>query len=155
MKSNHTSLITLLCFIALHSCFCLRATAQNFSVDWYKFSGGGGTSTGASFSVSGTIGQPDATANSALTGGNFSLTGGFWSLYAVQQAGFPTLYIHSSAPNTAVVFWQNIGNCSLQTNGNLATTNWGDYGGSIALINGTNNATFAPATGNRFFRLRP
>ena len=129
-------------------------------MDWYKVSGGGGTSSGGPvtgsnyFSVSGTIGQPDASANNALTGANFSLTGGFWSLYAVQTTGFPTLAIRSAAPNSAVVFWQNVGSYTLQTNSNLASTNWVDYGGSVALLNGTNNATFAPAVGNRFFRLR-
>ena len=132
----------------------LAASAQNYSVDWYKISGGGGTSSGGNFSVSGTIGQPDASANSALSGGNFSLTGGFWSLYAVQTTGFPTLYIRAAAPNSAVLFWQNVGSNTLQTNSNVATTNWADYGGSVALINDTNNVTFAPAVGNLFFRLR-
>ena len=141
-------------FFILHSSFCLRVVGQNFSVDWYKISGGGGTSSGGNFSISGTIGQPDASANSALSGGNFSLTGGFWSLYAVQTTGFPTLVIRSAAPNSAVVFWQNAGSYTLQTNSNLASTNWVDYGGSVALLNGTNNVTFAPAVGNRFFRLR-
>ena len=37
--------------------------------------GGGGTSTGGVYSVSGTIGQPDA---GLLTGGSYTLAGGFW-----------------------------------------------------------------------------
>src|SRR6185436_16695827 len=42
--------------------------------------GGGQTfSTGGSFSLGGTIGQPDAGSPSApLTGGSFELVGGFW-----------------------------------------------------------------------------
>ena len=147
-------------FSILVALIALAVSAQNFSVDWYKISGGGGMSSGGPvtgsnyFSVSGTIGQPDASANSALSGGNFSLTGGFWSLYAVQTTGFPTLYIRAAAPNSAVLFWQNVDSYTLQTNSNLATTNWADYGGSVALLNGTNNVTFAPAVGNLFFRLR-
>lgn len=47
------------------------------SIPWYTIDGGGGTSTGGSFTLSGTIGQPDA---GVLTGGNFTLTGGFWSI---------------------------------------------------------------------------
>ena len=35
-------------------------------------------STGGTFSLSGTIGQPDAASNPTLTGGSFELTGGFW-----------------------------------------------------------------------------
>ena len=53
--------------------FVLGAQAQiNYSLDWFKVSGGGGTSTRGVYSVSGTIGQPDA--SGAVTGGNYSLT---------------------------------------------------------------------------------
>ena len=34
--------------------------AQNYSIDWYKIAGGGGTSIGGNYSTSGTIGQQDA-----------------------------------------------------------------------------------------------
>ena len=34
--------------------------AQTYSIDWYKIAGGGGTSTGGTYAVSGTIGQPEA-----------------------------------------------------------------------------------------------
>jgi hypothetical protein len=57
--------------------------AQNFSIDWHKVSGGGGASGGGQYSVCGTIGQHDAGA--ALSGGSFSLTGGFWSSVAVVE----------------------------------------------------------------------
>ena len=33
---------------------------QNYSIDWFTIDGGGGTSTGGVYAVSGTIGQPDA-----------------------------------------------------------------------------------------------
>ena len=49
--------------------------AQQYSIDWYKTSGGGGTSTNGQYSVTGTIGQPDA--GGAMSGGSYSLTGGF------------------------------------------------------------------------------
>ena len=49
--------------------------AQNFAIDWFTIDGGGGTSTGGVYSISGTIGQPDA--GPVLTGGNYSLVGGF------------------------------------------------------------------------------
>ena len=76
--------------------------AQQHSIDWYKISGGGGTSTGEVYSVSGTIGQPDAIG--AMTGGDYSFTGGFWSLYAVQIPGAPFLDITYSG-GKAVVSW--------------------------------------------------
>jgi hypothetical protein len=52
------------------------AMAQPFAINWYTIDGGGGTSTGGTFSLSGTIGQADA--GGPMTGGTFSLTGGFW-----------------------------------------------------------------------------
>ena len=55
--------------------FAMNAVAQNYSIDWYKFAGGGGTSTGEVYSVSGTIGRPGA--GGPMTGGNYSVTGGF------------------------------------------------------------------------------
>jgi hypothetical protein len=126
--------------------------AQNYSVDWHKISGGGGTSTNGNFSVSGTIGQPDA--SGAMNGGNYSVTGGFWSLYAVRTLGAPNLSIRLVAPNSAVVSWANAGSFTLQTNNNLTTANWLGYGGNIQLNNGTNSITISPAAGNLFFRLK-
>ena len=52
------------------------ANAQDFSISWYTIDGGGGTSTGGDFSLSGTIGQHDA--GGPMTGGDFSVSGGFW-----------------------------------------------------------------------------
>ena len=57
------------------------ASAQ-FSIDWYTIDAGGGTSSGGGFTLSGTIGQPDA--GPTLSGGAFELTGGFWA--ATQNA---------------------------------------------------------------------
>src|SRR5258706_1616196 len=53
--------------------------AQNFSIDWYSIDGGGGTSTNTQFSLTGTIGQPDA---GHMSGGSFTLEGGFWGSVA-------------------------------------------------------------------------
>ena len=47
----------------------------SYTLDWYTVDGGGGTSSSASYSLSGTIGQPDA---SVLSGGSYTLAGGFW-----------------------------------------------------------------------------
>jgi hypothetical protein len=43
----------LLCFIILHSSFCLRAVGQQYSINWFKVAGGGGMSTGGTYQVSG------------------------------------------------------------------------------------------------------
>src|SRR5208283_3250718 len=85
--------------------FGWHAAAQNYSIDWYKVAGGGGTSTGATYQVTGTIGQPDAGAS--MSGGGYSLTGGFWGLIVVvQTAGLPSLSIAHSG-NSVIVSWPN------------------------------------------------
>lgn len=82
----------------------LSATAQPYSINWFTVDGGGGTSSGGIYSLSGTIGQPDANHN-AMVGGTYSLTGGFWALYAVQVSGAPVLSIVSSGAGLATISW--------------------------------------------------
>jgi hypothetical protein len=126
--------------------------AQNYSIDWYKVAGGGGTSSNGQYMVSGTIGQHDA--GGPMTGGSYSLTGGFWSLISVvQTAGLPNLTITHSG-NSVIVSWPDTGSYTLQQNSNLAATaGWSTNGYSISTANGTNSITITPPTGNLFFRL--
>jgi len=139
--------------IALIACLLLPALgfAQSYSVDWYKVSGGGGTSTGGTYAVSGTIGQADA--GGAMSGGNYSVTGGFWALIqVVQTPGAPTLNI-SHAGNTVTIYWQNVSGWSLQQNGNLTTPAGWSANSSASLVNGTNYLNLTSPPGNLFFRL--
>jgi hypothetical protein len=140
-----------LCFIILHSSFCLRAWGQSYSVDWSKVSGGGGVSTGGVYSVSGTIGQPDA--GGPMTGGNYSVTGGFWSLISVVPTpGAPRLATSHSG-STVTVYWQNVSSWSLQQNSSLtAPAGWTASSG-VTTANGTNYLNLASPTGRLFFRL--
>jgi hypothetical protein len=62
---------------ALLSCVAAAASAQ-LSVSRFTIAGGGGTrSTGGTFALGGTIGQPTA---DRLSGSGFTLNGGFWSV---------------------------------------------------------------------------
>lgn len=54
------------------------APAQPFQVPWFSIDAGGGTSSGASIELSGTVGQHDA--GVPMTGASFELTGGFWAM---------------------------------------------------------------------------
>src|ERR1035437_6547157 len=137
----------------------LSARAQSYSVDWYKIAGGRGTSTGGLYSVSGTIGQPDARramtgGNYSLTGGNYSLTGGFWSLInVVQTTGAPTLSITHSG-NSVIVSWPTpSASWTLQQNGNLAGGSWATSGYLVSTNGGINSITITSPAGNLFFRL--
>ena len=127
--------------------------AQPYAIDWYKVAGGGGTSTGGVYAVSGTIGQHDA--GGPMIGGNFSLTGGFWALYAVQTPGAPVLSIKLTTTNTAQVYWPSpSAGYNLQVNTNLVATNWVTPAETV-----TDNGTIKyiivnPPAGNRYFRLK-
>jgi hypothetical protein len=65
--------------LAVLAALLIPAYAANaqLSIMWYKVAGGGGASTGGTFTLRGTIGQHDA--GPAMSGGTFSLTGGFWA----------------------------------------------------------------------------
>jgi hypothetical protein len=129
------------------------ASAQNYSIDWFTVDGGGGTSTGGIYSMSGTIGQPDA--SGAMTGGGYSLTGGFWSLLAVQRPGAPFLTIARTATNTIVVTWPSPSlGFELQVNTNgLGSMNWSNAPGPIQNDGIMKTLIVSPPTGNRFYRL--
>ncbi len=124
-----------------------------YTVDWWTIDGGGGTSTNAQYSLTGTIGQPDA---GATSGGNYTLQGGFWGVVAaVQTAEAPWLTVIRTSTNTVAVSWPNTDpNWKLHWTANL--------GGTISWIeipppyptSGTNYVYVEPApTGNKFYRL--
>jgi len=76
--------------------------AQNYAIDWYSIDGGGGTSTGGVYSISGTIGQPDA---GRLAGASYALEGGFWGFVgALQSVGAPLLSVERLGSDVRV-FW--------------------------------------------------
>jgi hypothetical protein len=128
-------------------------THGQYAVDWHKISGGGGVSSNGGFQISGTIGQPDA--GPAMTGGPYSITGGFWALYAVQSPGAPLLRILLTPTNTVMVYWPSPSTgYNLQVNTNLAGTNWVAPIQSVT-DNGTNKYIIVnPPTGHQFYRLK-
>jgi len=129
------------------------ALAQNYSIDWYTMDGGGGISTGGVYSVTGTIGQPDAGA--LLSGGNYTLQGGFWAIQAVQTPGAPLLSIARTTTNTVAVFWPSPSTgFQLQQNTNsISSVNWSNAPGTIQDNGTTKMLIVNPPTGNRFYRL--
>ena len=125
--------------------------AQSYSISWYKVAGGGGTSASGPYSLSGTIGQPDASV--AQTGGPYYLTGGFWSLIStVQTPGLPNLVVTHTG-SSVIVSWPDTGNYTLQQTTTLPSGSWVTSGYSIATANGTNSITINSPAGELFFRL--
>jgi hypothetical protein len=143
------SVLALFCVILLFSVSGVHA--QPYSIDTYKIAGGGGTSSGGNYSVTGTIGQPEAGA--AMSGGNYSVTGGFWSLISVVPTpGAPTLTITHSGNSVKISWPYPSTGWTLQQNSDLSTANWTTSGGIAN--DGTNNfITITSPSGNVFFRL--
>lgn len=126
----------------------LNVTAQTYSINWSTVDGGGGTSTGGVYSVSGTIGQPDA--GSTMTNGAYAVTGGFWPLpTAIQTPGGPVLSIAAAAPGQATISWSPATpGFVLQETASLSPANWTNS------VSGVTNPIVVPATvPTKFYRL--
>lgn len=70
--------LSLLALLALNIRITYAAprTTAGYAIDWWTVDGGGGQLlSGAPYTLQGTVGQPDAGAES---GGNYDLSGGFW-----------------------------------------------------------------------------
>jgi hypothetical protein len=128
------------------------ANAQIYSINWHKVSGGG-TTTGGVYSASGTIGQPDA--SGAMSIGNYSLTGGFWSLISVVQTpGAPTLTITYSGGNVILSWPTNTTGFVLQSTLNLVpAASWSGVSPSPVVVNARNTVTNAITGAGKVYRL--
>jgi hypothetical protein len=125
--------------------------AQSYSIDWFTVDGGGGTSAGGIYSVSGTIGQPDAGHSS---GGNFTLDGGFWGITAAAQPpGAPLLSIERQA-GAVRVYWPKPATGFLLDQSLAVTGAWSQVPFSY-VTNATDiSITATVPVGNKFYRLR-
>ncbi len=130
------------------------ARCQNYSIDWFTIDGGGGTSTGGVYSLSGTIGQPDA---GRMTGASYALDGGFWGFVgAVQTAGAPLLSVERLGTNVRVFWPLPATGFVLDQTGTLGgpPASWLQVGFPYQ-TNATHISITVPApVGNRFYRLR-
>jgi hypothetical protein len=71
----------------------LSSPQSGYSIDWYTIDGGGAmNSSGGSYSLSGSIGQPDA---GSLIGGSYSLVGGFWGGASINYTVYLPLVLKS------------------------------------------------------------
>lgn len=68
-------LVTLLVVCGLVTAPAFGQNGDDYVLSWSTIDGGGGTSSGGPYVLTGTIGQPDAAWSA---GGNFELLGGFW-----------------------------------------------------------------------------
>ena len=158
-------LFTRYSLLAFAICFAVaELRAQTYSLDWFTLDGGGGTSTGGVYAVSGTIGQPDAAwpvdQNGfavLATGGTYTLAGGFWGIVAaVQTPGAPRLNILLINATTVAVSWPSsaTGFVLQQNTDSAASAKWSSVLGMIQDDGTTKTFIIYPPIGNRFYRLK-
>jgi hypothetical protein len=142
--------ISMMAVLLVPACLAL---AQNYSIDWHKIAGGGGSSSGGQYSLSGTIGQHDA--GGPATNSEYSASGGFWTLFAVQTTGAPTLAIKIIGGNSVMVYWPSAtAGYSLQMNPDLNPADWAAPSQTVN-DDGTNKyIVITSPTGNAYFRLK-
>jgi hypothetical protein len=130
------------------------AQAQNYSIDWYKVAGGGGTSSGGNYTLTGTIGQHDA---GKIAGGNYTIEGGFLAgIGLVQTPGAPLLSMRLTNNNvSAVISWPvSATGFVLEETATLATPLWTTNAVSITTNGAEKNVTIPANVGMKYFRLR-
>jgi hypothetical protein len=140
IPKQRKALLTLLATALL---LAVSSQAQNFAIDWSTIDGGGGTSTGGVYSITGTIGQPDA---GTMSGGSYSLTWGFWSLISVAQTTGVPLFIQLTPTNTVVVSWPSPSTgYDLEESASLQPTNWTAVA-QTPTDNGSTKSVIVPAS---------
>src|SRR5262245_25522859 len=126
MKSKQIAFI-----LALGVKFTQVLSAQTYNIDWFTIDGGGGSRTGGVYSISGTIGQPDA---GWMSGGSYAIDGGFWGIIApVQSPVAPLLTIQFTRTNTVAISWPSpsTGFVLQQNTTGVATLNWSNAPGTV------------------------
>ena len=131
------------------------ANAQRFAITKYTIDSGGGTSSGGTYSITGTIGQPDAAGVS--TGGNYTVSGGYWAglVNIVQTAGAPELTISKFGKSTVVLTWKDPDDrWALDQSGTLRKTDWRASTLTVLTQGGAKSVTLGLPRLATYFRLR-
>ena len=77
--------VALMLLAALAGLSRAQAAVGGYALPWYTIDNSGGSNGNGSYTLNGTIGQPDA---GAWSGGGYALAGGFW--IASGSAGEPS-----------------------------------------------------------------
>ncbi len=126
---------------------------QGYSLKCARVTSGGSTTTGGSYRLLNTIGQPDA--GGPITSGRYVFTGGFWAqIVVVPTPGLPLLSI-AQAGDQINVAWPATGSYTLEQNNDLAApAGWTVSSYPATTAHGTNTVTIHSPVGNWYFRLR-
>ena len=102
------------------------AFSQSYSLDWFTIDGGGGTSSG----------------------GSYTLEGGFWPGIVVPATGAPTLFMQFSGNNVVISWSPATPGFTLEEMDSLSLPSW------LPGPSGNPTPPFHAASGTKFFRLR-
>ena len=131
----------------------ISTSAQPFSIDWSTVDGGGGGGSAGSYSITGTIGQPDAGAT--MANAPYAVQGGFWSVLGTR----PTLSLWIEGNNVVVVWPVTASDCHLQQTDNLGNTNnlgvpvWSDVRQVPSVVGGEFQVTLPQPVLEQYYRL--
>jgi hypothetical protein len=142
-----TSVVSGIIGIWLVSLTTILVQAQSYSITWYSIDGGGGVSTGGSYTLVGTVGQPDA---GTATGGAYSMQGGFWpGVILAGQGELPTLYIERSGQLVVITWNPNAIGFVLESTLDLTHQVW-----SLVPPDNPGIVNVQPNDASRYYRLR-
>lgn len=131
-----------------------KLRAQDVAVDWFTIDAGGGSCSGGTFALMGTVGQPDAAG--PVGGGTYAISGGFWGIAAIQTAGAPTLFLTRRDPAHVTLHWTpDTPGWVLQECTDLRAGEWTDVPGGTGGPGSLPAEVTVPADQPRkFFRLK-
>ena len=112
---------------ALGSLAPLFLFAQNYSIDWFTI-GPGGTSGGGSYTLGSIIGEPGASAT--LSGGTYTLAGGFWSAFAsgTNRISIPITYNRENGSASIQLSWAGVPGDSALIQASVDLIHWETIG---------------------------
>jgi hypothetical protein len=135
----------------------LATTASHAAeIPWWTFTGGGGLAQHGAVALGGAIG-PIAPALSPATGGNYTLTGGFWPAFPGQpKAAVPVLKIKSLGDGSKVLLSWPVGvhGFILESTPQLGSGIWIIESAAVVDTATEHTATVSVEAISRCFRLR-
>jgi len=149
--------LTRLLFLSL-VCPALAGAAESLSIDWYTVDGGGGSTSAGDFTLSGTVGQPDAGALIA-SGYDFAVFGGYWGQFGdviPVPPERPVLSISFAGPNSLLLFWPASQAGYLVQKRLADAQSWNDLTTTPVVVGNEYQValSFTPADAPTYFRLR-
>ena len=156
MRAANLTLARRILLIALLLLPWTGLTQSDFVIDWFGIASGGGNSGGGDFELAATVGQP---AVGDLLGGDFNLTGGFWSIATIVETPVAISVSVSLSAGRAIISWPESGSegFDLEEAGALAATPigtvWTRVNATAELNNGVKSVRVPLTGGNRFYRL--